>query len=122
MSPATPRCRAIASNAQRSGIAAARVLPVGVITGTGTIAPEKSTAGKHSIGSARAACATEVTEADASSPRNSATTALMPRVTNRESQLRPSRLGSRSRTRSTTSMAAFTTSSTGASNATLEAR
>src|SRR5919201_6968200 len=55
----TPRWPAIASNAHRSDITAAMIRPAVAMTGIGSIAPEKSTAGKHSIGSASAAWAVE---------------------------------------------------------------
>src|SRR6266496_2130315 len=73
---ATSKCLAIASNAHRSVITAAMSRPAWAMTLIGTIAPEKSTAGKHSIGSASAAWAVDVTAAEASSPRQRAATEL----------------------------------------------
>src|SRR5437763_17037877 len=70
------RCRAIASNAHRSDIAAEIARPAPAMTEFGTMAPENRTAGKHSIGRARAACAVDVTAAEASRPRRSAAAAL----------------------------------------------
>src|SRR6476660_4037878 len=78
----TSRCPAMASNAHRSDMSPAMAWPAEVMTGTGTMAPEKSTAGKHSIGSASAACAVDVTEAEASKPRHRAATALSAMVVN----------------------------------------
>src|SRR5947208_16779484 len=78
---ATCRCRAIASNAHRSDIAAEIARPAPAMTELGTIAPENSTAGKQSIGRARAAWAVEVTAAEASRPRQSAAMAFRPMVT-----------------------------------------
>ena len=51
------------------------------MSGTGTIAPANRTCGKHSIGSAKVACATSVTAAEASRPRASAASASSVRVT-----------------------------------------
>src|SRR4051812_43671531 len=70
------RCRAIASKAHRSDIAAEIARPASAMTEFGTIAPENRTAGKHNIGRARAAWAVEVTAAEANRPRHNAAVAL----------------------------------------------
>src|SRR5437763_16565465 len=75
------RCRAIASNAHRADIAAEITRPAPAMTEFGTMAPENRTAGKQSIGRARAAWAVEVTAAEASRPRQSAAMALRAMVT-----------------------------------------
>src|SRR5436305_13895667 len=81
MPAVTWSCRAIASNAHRSDIAAEIARPAPAMTEFGTMAPENRTAGKQSIGRARAAWAVEVTAAEASRPRQSAAMALRAMVT-----------------------------------------
>ena len=64
----------MASNAQRVGITVLSAAPVPAITCTGRIAPENSTAGKHSIGRASVAWGTLPTVAEVSRPRPRAAT------------------------------------------------
>ena len=54
----------MASKAQRSGMTALIARPTGAMAARGRIAPENSTAGKHSSGSASVACAGFVTAAE----------------------------------------------------------
>src|SRR5436305_14754304 len=95
MPAVTWSCRAIASNAHRSDIAEEIARPAPAMTEFGTIAPENRTAGKQSIGRARAAWAVEVTAAEASRPRHSAAIAFRPIVTFSSTNAPADRWGSR---------------------------
>ena len=63
-----PRSWPIASKAQRDGITTLSTAPALAIRCTGRMAPENSTAGKHSIGRASVAWADVDTIADVSRP------------------------------------------------------
>ena len=71
----------MASKAQRDGITTLRAAPALAMRFTGRMAPENSTAGKHSIGRASVAWATLPTEAEVSRPRPRAATAHSSRPT-----------------------------------------
>ena len=71
----------MASKAQRDGISDAEGGARPAMRCTGRMAPENSTAGKHSIGRASVACATLPTAADVSRPRPRAAIAHSSRPT-----------------------------------------
>ena len=85
------------------------------------MAPENSTAGKHSIGSASVAWATFLTAAEASRPSPSAATEHSSRLNVIDAYVPSGRLGRRFSRRRTASMATITTRSTGTSTVTFEA-
>lgn len=86
----------MASNAQRSGTPTLIARPIHAMTGTGMMAPENSTAGKHSIGRVRVACDGDETAADANRPSANAAAASTARVTARDAYVLKFAAGSRS--------------------------
>ena len=120
-SVAAPSSCPTASKAQRVGITALSPAPAPAIRLTGRIAPENSTAGKHSIGKASVACATFLTLAEVSRPKPSAAIAHSSRPVPIEAYVDSGRLGSRSIRRSTPSIATTTSTRNGTSTVTLDA-
>ncbi len=109
------------SNAQREGIATLITAPAPAMRWTGRIAPENSTAGKQSIGSASVAWATLPTAADARSPSASAASATSNSVTPIDRYVESGRAGRRSRSRSTPSIATTTRARNGTRTVTFDA-